>query len=188
MKMTDEEIQSLDADIKSWVEDACKKNPLHRPEDKAAIEKALKAFLAGKEPLYKALGITDEVMEEYYGIAYNLYNMGNYKDALAVFRNIAPKDGLNPRYSFGIAACYHQLKDYDNASIFYQITTMLDLVDPIPAYHLYDCVIRLNNPLYASYALEMVMKRSKNDPMYKKLYDAAELHLAAIDEELKARK
>ncbi len=187
MKLTQEEINALDSDIKMWVEEACKKHPLHSPEDKKTIEKAIRSFLSGEGPLYKSLGITDEVMEEYYALAYNLYNLGRYKDALAVFKNVFPKDGLNPRYSFGVAACYHQLKDYANATVFYQITTMLDLVDPIPAYHLYDCVIRMNNPLYATYALEMVMKRSKNDPMYQKLYEAAKLHLESADAALRAQ-
>jgi type III secretion system low calcium response chaperone LcrH/SycD len=188
MKLTEEEITALDSDIKMCVEEACKNYPLHRPEDKKVIEKAIRAFLSGSEPLYKSLGITEELMEKYYALAYNLYNQGRYLDALAVFKNIFPKDGLNPRYAFGVAACYHQLKDYENAAVFYQMTTMLDLIDPIPAYHLYDCVIRMNNPLYATYALEMVMKRCKNDPMYQKLYEAAKLHLDSADAALRAQK
>lgn len=174
-------IESIDEEIKACVRDACKRFPTETPEMEKTIEKALSAFVKEGIPLYKSLDIPEDLMEHYYTIAYNLYNVGNFKDALILLRNIYPKDGMNPRYAYGIAACYHQLQDVENAYLFYLITLYLDQEDPLPCYHLYDCCMKNGDHEMAKFALRQVIQRAKENSDYVKLVEAAKINLKSLE-------
>lgn len=172
----------MEAIIKTCVKEACDAHPLENPEDKVKLEAALRSYASGNEPIYKALGISDKLMEQYYALAYRLYKMGNYKDSLTVFMNLYPKDGFNPRYTFGIAACHHQLKDYEQAANFYMLTCYLNKEDPISALHMYDCYMKMEDHWAAAYALGMVLSRTENNPNYPSMHKDARLRMDKIKE------
>src|ERR1700728_1112643 len=92
------------------------------PEIEDAALLILKA--AGNLPI--KLRANDQRLEEFYEKGRLLYKSGRYKQAKDVFEILAMGRPDDAKYKMGIAACFHMLKEYDNAIIFYGFSAMLD--------------------------------------------------------------
>lgn len=132
-----------------------------------------------------ALGLTDAMVEGIYGQAYRLFNTGKYKDACQLFRLLIMINSTEPKYSMGLAACYHMMKDYKIAVNTYALLSVIEPENPIPFYHTSDCFIQMNDPLAASIALEMAIKRAGDKPEYQTLKDRAKMTLESLKKETK---
>jgi type III secretion system low calcium response chaperone LcrH/SycD len=185
MELTMEEQKTVDEEIKTAVEKACKKTGITDPKVKAKLETATRNIFVNDTPIYKALGITDELMEQGYALGYHFYQSGNFKNAVVIFRCLLRSDGLNARYFYSIAACHQQLKEYEAAAIYYQAAAYLDPENPIPCYHLYDCCVHLNDLYSAAFALDMVVLRSEKIPKYQQLNTMAKANLESLVETIK---
>ena len=86
----------------------------------------------------------------------------------------------NPKYPFCIAACYHQMKNYEMASSYYFATMLLSPSDPMPCHHMYDCFLNLNDLPSAIGALNMVIERTEKLPQYSLLRSQAQMNLVGI--------
>lgn len=126
------------------------------------------------------LGINDAMMEGIYGQAYRLYNTGKYKDAMQLFRLLIMLNASETKYTMGLAACFHMLKEYRSAVETYAICGVLDMTNPIPHFHASDCYIQMGDPLAALVSLEMAIKRSGNKPEYATLKDRALLTIQSL--------
>lgn len=147
---------------------------------KAMLSQALGSGIMPKQ----VLKFSDQTMEAIYGQAYNLYNQGKYKDASYIFRLLMMLDYLNSKYSLGLAACLHRMKDYKQAANVYLMCGMLDPKNPIPHYHAADCYIQLNAPLLAVFALDMCINAAKDQPQYDTIKQRAELMKEALDKQV----
>lgn len=105
-----------------------------------------------------AMGLSDAMMEGIYGHAYRLYNSGRYREASQLFRLLILLNPLSSKYSLGLAACFHMLKEYDNAAQSYMMVSLVDPESPIPFYHASDCFIQLNLSDSAIIALEKAIE------------------------------
>ena len=79
-----------------------------------------------------ALGMSDAMVEGIYGQAYRLYNTGKYQDSLQLFRLLIMLNPTESKYSLGMAACFHMLKDYRHAAESYALCSILDPENPVP--------------------------------------------------------
>lgn len=131
-----------------------------------------------------ALGVKDTDAESLYAQAYQMYNMGKYKDARNVFMSLTYINPMEPRYIFGHAACSHMLEDYEDAAIMYNNQALIDPEDPVPYYHAADCYIKLGDKFSASVALNLVVQRSGDDPKYAMIKERSELTLKNLEKEL----
>lgn len=130
------------------------------------------------------LGINDSMVEGIYGQAYRLYNTGKYRDAIQLFRLLIMLNATEPKYTMGLAASFHMLKEYLNAAETYTMCGMLDPENPIPHFHASDCYIQLNNAMGAIVALEMAVKRAGDKPHYATLKDRALMTIASLKKQL----
>lgn len=130
------------------------------------------------------LGINDAMMEGIYGQAYRLYNTGKYRDAMQLFRLLIMLNASEAKYTMGLAACFHMLKDFRSAVETYAICGMLDPSNPIPHFHASDCYIQMGDMLAALISLEMAVKRSGNKPEYATLKDRALLTMQSLRKEV----
>ena len=135
-----------------------------------------------------ALGIGDETVEKIYHQAYQLYNMGKYKEAAKLFGSLIMMDITSSKYIFGLAACEHMLKEYEVAAENYMKCAMYEPDNPIPYYHASDCYIQTKDTASAMVALKMVIRRSGERPQYRVMKDRAQLTFDSLKEGAKKSK
>lgn len=122
-----------------------------------------------------ALRLGDDTMEAIYGQGYNLYNQGKYKEASYVFRLLMMLDYLTPKYSMGLAACLHRMKDYKNAANTYLLSATLDTSNPMPHYHAADCYMQLGVKIAAIFSLNLAIQAAGSQPQYSVIKERATL-------------
>ena len=79
-----------------------------------------------------AMGVNSTYLENIYSQAYRLYNTGKYSEATHLFRLLILLNAMEPKYTLGLAACSHMLKDYNTAIQLYTLSSTLDPQNPIP--------------------------------------------------------
>lgn len=134
------------------------------------------------------MGISDSMVEGIYGQAYRLYNTGKFKDASQLFRLLIMLNTTEPKYTMGLAACFHMLKDYKSAVETYAICGVIDPDNPVPYYHSSDCFIQMKDPISALITLEMAIKRAGSKPEFQTLKDRAIMTLEALKKEVEQKK
>ncbi len=159
--------------------------------DLAAGRKAEKTLSMLMERVFKsgmlpktALQLTDATMEGIYTQAYNLYNQGKYKDAMHIFRLLMMLDYTTPKYTLGLAACLHRLKEYKSAVNIYMLAGLLDPNNPIPHYHASDCYLKLQSKPSAVYSLELAINAAGNQKAYAIVKERCELMKKNLEEEI----
>ncbi len=133
----------------------------------------------------KALQISDDTMEALYAQGYNLYNLGKYNEASYIFRLLMMLDPVTPKYTLGIAACLHRMKDYENAANVYILCSTLDPTNPLPHFHASDCYLKLKAFELARFSLNMTISIASEQPQYAMVKERATLMRDSIDEQIK---
>ncbi len=133
------------------------------------------------------LGLSDDMVEGIYGQAYRLYNTGKFKEAVHLFRTLMLLDTAETKYTLGLAASLHMLKEFKAATEIYTMCGILDVDNPIPHYHSSDCFIQMNDPVSASVCLEMAVKRCGTKPEFKVLKDRSKMTLKSLNKEIKKK-
>lgn len=128
------------------------------------------------------MGVQNNVIEGIYAQAYQLYNTGKYLDAIHLFRMLILMDPTEPKFTMGLAACSHMMKDYQAAAQSYTLVGVMEPSNPIPHYHASDCYLQLNDPVSSMIALEMAIKRAGDRVEYAKMKERAILSLETLKE------
>jgi len=131
-----------------------------------------------------ALQINDETMEAIYTQGYNLYGQGKFKDASFVFRLLMLLDFTTPKYVLGLAACAHRLKDFPNAANLYLLCAALDPKNPLPHFHAADCYLQMQQPIMASFSLNMAVGAAGEQKQYTLVKERAALMKKTLDEQI----
>jgi len=84
--------------------------------------------------------LTEELLDGFYAMAYQLYNSGKYQDAQQFFRFLSLVQPDDIHYLMGLAASYQMLKDYSNAIASYKAASQLDLKNPYAYWHVAECL------------------------------------------------
>lgn len=155
--------------------------------DKKASVDEKETFTEGTLPPQNAMGMSNEMVEGLYGQAYRLYNTGKYQDAMQMFRLLVMINPSDPRYTLGLAASMHLLKEFKSAIELYTVCSILDAESPIPLYHISDCYLQTQDKLSAMIALEMAVKRSGDKPEFQTLKDRAAMTAKSLRKELEAK-
>ncbi len=133
----------------------------------------------------EVIGLNDAMVEGIYGQAYRLYNTGKYKDAIQLFRLLITLNPTEAKYSMGIAACFHMLKEYENAIGAYTLCGAIDPDNPIPYYHVSDCYIKMEDKRSALIALEFALNRVGDKPEYATIKDRITRSIESLKKEIK---
>jgi type III secretion system low calcium response chaperone LcrH/SycD len=153
-------------------------------KEKSGEYKNLAQKLMGTGVMPKeAFGLSEAMVEGIYGQAYRLYNTGKYKEAAQLFRMLLMMDTTEAKYSMGFAACFHMLKEYQNAINAYTVCGFLDPENPIPHFHASDCYIQMGDTLGALVALDLAIKRAGEKPEFQMLKDRALLTKESLKNE-----
>lgn len=131
------------------------------------------------------MGLSDAVVEGLYSQAYRLYNTGKYKDASQLFRLLIMIDSTEAKYTMGLAACFHMLKQYESAVSTYALCGIIDPESPIPHYHSSDCYIQMKDFISAIISLEMAVKRAGDKKEFQSLKDRSLMTIESLKKEAK---
>lgn len=146
-----------------------------------ATTKMFKQGLTAKD----AMKIDPAALENIYAQAYRLYNTGKYVEASHIFRLLVLMNAMEPKYMLGFAACFHMLKEYENAAHCYTLCSTIDSESPIPYYHVSDCYSHIGDKASSIISLEMAIERAGSKPEFAKLKERSQLTLKTLKKELK---
>ncbi|NGX54957.1 MAG: Chaperone protein IpgC [Chlamydiae bacterium] len=133
-------------------------DPTNHEEVSRAAEMALLEIEVEGRTLRETLGLTDGLLEEIYSLAYGYYNQGKYKESLTLFNILVGTDLGTYKYVLGLAATYHQMKDYDRAIVCFFLALNTEPNNPIPAFYIADSFMKIDAPEQALYFLDHVIK------------------------------
>ena len=132
-------------------------DPTDHEEISRAAEMALKEMAEEGKSLRETLEITDGLLEELYSVAYGYYNQGKYKESLTLFNVLVGANLGTYKYVLGLAATYHQMKEYDRAILCFFLALKVEPNNPIPAFYIADSFMKMNAPERALYFLDHVI-------------------------------
>jgi type III secretion system low calcium response chaperone LcrH/SycD len=144
--------------------------------DRLTFEKSMTRLIEEDITMKEAMGMTEEREEYIYSKGYQLFRSGKYKEALPLFSLLYNYNRDSYRYIFAIASCQLYLKDYDAAGGNYQLASELDLLNPIPPFHQYECFMQSGYSWSALCAILLCIEICKmNTEKYSEILALAEL-------------
>lgn len=154
-------------------------SPAEKEKARAVIKEV---YVEGHTP-GQAMNISKAILDWSYMNAYKLYQTGNFKEAIPTFRVLQWLDPTRFEFTFGLAACYQMIKDYENAIIWYLKLSARFPENPLPLFHAADCFKnkKLHSVCYAT--LQEVIRICGNDPRYSKIAEKSRL-LAEAEKKL----
>ncbi|MBA2369892.1 MAG: SycD/LcrH family type III secretion system chaperone [Candidatus Protochlamydia sp.] len=150
--------------------------------DHAYSEMMTKMFKEGVPPK-DAIGVNNNAVESIYAQAYRLYNTGKYVEATHLFRVLIMLNAMEPKYTLGLAACFHMLKEYKHAIQTYTMCSAFDPTTPLPYYHSSDCFIQMKDYLSGMLCLQMAIDKAGEKPEYAKIKERAILSLESLKQQ-----
>lgn len=148
-----------------------------RREMEQKVAKILQENASAKE----ALGFTPAMMEELYDFGHKQFRAGKYGDAIKIFSVLMRLDPQDPRFSFGMGACYQYQKNYADAACYYSVSQQADYFNPLPAFHLYDCWMQLDQPVLALLSLREAWEVAKLDARYREFEEKIGLEIRHVE-------
>lgn len=125
--------------------------------------------------LQDATGISDEVLEEIYSLAYTYYNQGKYKEAISLFQVLTQIAPSSYKFVLGLAASLHQIEAFVDATTGFFIALNIEPHNPIPAYYVTDCLIKRNLLKEAAEFAEFTLEICDDRPEYAELQERCRL-------------
>ena len=162
------------------------------PKEMRMQEEALIKILEEGKAVHEAIGVSKQSLEYMYSHAYSLYNAAKYEQAKQIFYILNFLDEEDPRFPYGVAACYHMLKNYPNALTMYLSCVMREPDNPILYWHIADCYSQMGKKVTALLTLRMCVRHASKDAAYEPLKIRAEREFLVlerdVEEELKKAK
>ncbi len=152
------------------------------PEFQQALGEMTDRLVNKGMPPKDAIGVSHQYLENIYAQAYRLYNTGKYSEAAHLFRILVMFNAMEPKFTMGLAACFHMMKEYVNAIQTYTMCSALDPGNPIPHYHSSDCYLQMKEYLSAMLCLELAIDYCGDKPEFAKMKERANLSLLSLQE------
>lgn len=148
-------------------------SPQSSADINAVIDELSSFLLESGGTLSQVYGFEAQEMEAVYAHAYSLYNQARWKEALKIFNFLVVHDHLERRYHVGQAACLQMLKRYDEALKAYGMAHVMNVMDPVVALHIAECLIAQGKKEDALIALESVVAITEDNPKFAELASRA---------------
>ena len=107
------------------------------------------------EPLYKIVQMSEDLLEERYQMALDMYKNGKLENAETIFRWLCLFNGSSSSNWMGLGACLHGQERWEEARTAYAMALACsEEGDPKPLYYLGICNYMLNDKKAATIAFE----------------------------------
>jgi len=110
-------------------------------------------------------GVSSDMLEGVYALAYDFYQKGQLDDAETFFRFLSVYDFYNADYAMGLAAVLQMKKEYDKAISTYAVAQILDNRSDKPMFHMAQCHLALGKLQLARECFEGVARRAQGNEL-----------------------
>ena len=141
----------------------------------------VETFLTKGGTLADIRGLSDEDMDVIYGMAFNLYNHGKYKDSEDVFKFLCFMDHMERKYLMGLAASRQMQKNYEGAVQAYSLAAVYNIEEPKAHLHAGDCFLALGRYAEAESALTAAVHWSADKAEHEDTKSRAETLLGLLE-------
>ena len=157
-------------------------------EEKVMNKEEMDAFLEGVFsglPLGEAAGVSKETIEAGYGLAFSLYNSGNFKDAETMFQALCIYNHQDERFWMGLGGCRQMNDKLDGAIDAYGMATLMgSLSNPAPSVHAGLCYLKKGDKENARALFDAAVELGDPDNADHKVYhDRARAMLDLLNKE-----
>ncbi|MCR4666682.1 MAG: SycD/LcrH family type III secretion system chaperone [Desulfovibrio sp.] len=165
--------------LKTTVQNTAKEELGLTPEQ---LDEVRDALIRG-EPVYRILGMKEDLIQARYALAHQLYSAGKYQEAETLFRWLTAYASDTEAHWLGLAACRQAQEKYDSALEAYQMAALYSsLEDPAPFYYSAVCLTKQGKKDDAKVSLQAVLTLAdRNNPEHKAVMLKAETLLAGLD-------
>lgn len=124
-------------------------------------------------------GMEPEHYEILYAQAYRLYSAARYADAQQVFSFLTIRSPYDTRFTMGLGACFQAQGEWEQALRMYACVVPLDIENPVPPFHLCECLVALGQTTEAMDVLAGLLERITK-PEHAELKQRSEALLALL--------
>lgn len=117
-----------------------------------------------------------EKEQEFYGIAFGLYEKGDYHSAAQLFTQLVLTDPFSEHYWKGLAGSKQSAGEFLAALQAWSLVCLLCESDPQPHFHAAECFLSLGDKQEALKALDASLNLCKEDALREKIYVLKEIH------------
>lgn len=149
-------------------------------EKKERAQNLMKIFEKGMDPK-ELMGLSDTEVASIYSFAYSKLIKGKYEEAKELFKFLWSLEPNNYDFVISIGVCYHRLKDYAMASVYYMLADSIEPKDPLPYFYMYDCFMNLKHVESACIVLQAVIAKAGDRPEYIMMVERAKLLLESAE-------
>ncbi|MFN0064791.1 MAG: SycD/LcrH family type III secretion system chaperone [Chlamydiales bacterium] len=132
--------------------------------------------------LKEAAQVNDHFLEEVYSLAHAHYERGNYKESLSLFQLLSGIAPSTHKYVFGLSANFHQMGKFEDAMYGFYLALNIDPENPIPAFYIADCLLKLNFKAEAEEFLNLTIEIAVEKPQYAEMKHKSLLMLNTLKE------
>lgn len=130
------------------------------------LEDFIPNTLLKSETLQRAFAVSPYEMEEIYKEGHSFYILDNFLESSTSFRWLVLLNPFVAKYWMGLAASLQLLEKYEKALHAYAMVALLEMENPYPHWHAYECYSLLNNLEEGKLALQNAYQRTLNQPAY----------------------
>lgn len=138
------------------------KSILEKFQDKKWLKNQL---VAGKR-VQELIGFSDETMDQFYTKACHLFENKNYSDSSNAFLFLVTVNPYHYDYWLGLGAATQHCNQYEAAIDAYEMAAICQLDNPIPYFHLANCLFAMHDRDSALQALDLVLEYSQDIDAY----------------------
>lgn len=171
-------------DVREMIKTTVKKlgSQANTEEKKEQAKALVKIFEKGMSPM-QALNFTTQEVSVIYSYAFHLFNSGKIEEARELFKILYLLNPQEPGLATALGVCHHRLNAYDHALTCYMAEAHLNPLDPVPLFYAYDIYMKQNEKAAAKLMLYNVIGRGKDNGLYTKMCQKAELLLDALEQQ-----
>lgn len=121
----------------------------------------LDAHLRAGGTLAEWVGVEDEELEAAYALAGFFYGRDEYDTALRLYGLLLMGNPHDRRFAIGMAMSKQMLEQYEDAIGYYANALAMDFDDPLPSYHIAECLMHLGKRNEALQTLTLCLSRAR---------------------------
>jgi type III secretion system low calcium response chaperone LcrH/SycD len=135
----------------------------------------------------KDLKIKDIDLRKMYDKAKQLYNLGKYCEAQALFSTLTLLDRAIPGFLYGLGISSLMLEEYDFAVEAFTQYSVLVPEDPVSYYYASVCYMKKNDITSALNALQSVVAKAGMKPEFKMIKNRALLEITHLSKKISSK-
>lgn len=160
-------------------------NQPHIDPEEAKLLKEMRSFgehLRAGGTLGSWVGADPADLEAGYALAGYFYERSDYETARRIYAMLLTSNPYERRFAIGLGMAHQMLKNYDDAVGYYATALAFDFDDPLPSFHMAECLLFKGLRSEALDALNICLRRAtptKDAHIYERAKDLHQLLSAA---------